>query len=219
MERCSLHLVSDNLVTSYVHSRNTSRGQADVDLNALTAGLAAWLAEREPSFAGEGLSLTGWEARIDRGLAMLLRPPSRLFIDAGLPVDQARRIPIRLDLDGPMMGGSYLPARLMSQAEALLNRNLIRSVRRMREAEIDAFMLHGLMSEAVSTAANRDMGLFEASGVIDYTDSRTWSGDAQVLIQPSNRMFQQQIALALQPGDEPGAIQRVWSKLTGRSRG
>ncbi len=218
MERCSLHLVSDDLASSYVQSLETRTGRTEAELNQLTAGLAIWLAEREPVFAGEGLSLTAWEARVDRGLAMLLRPPSRLFLDAGLAPDDARRIPIRIDLDGPVMGGSYLPARLMKQAEEILDRNLARSAKRLQDAERDAYLLHGLMSEAISTASRLGLGLFEASGVIDYSDSRTWPAGARVVLSPQNPEVQRRISFALQPEKEPGAIRRAWTKLAGRGR-
>ena len=80
--------------------------------SALTYGLAQVLATQQPSFFCAGMSLTAWEARIDRGIGMLMRPPSRLFTDAGLDIAPARVLPIRLDLARGMMGGytRLLPA-------------------------------------------------------------------------------------------------------------
>lgn len=82
--------------------------------------------------------LTQLEARFDRGIGMLLRPPSRLFADAGLETVAARRMPIRLDASGGSMGGAVLPPNQVAQFRARLETSLERLARRMAEAEMDA---------------------------------------------------------------------------------
>ena len=72
--------------------------------------LAAFLAERQPSFVLLEISLSNWEAQIDRGVGMLLRPLARLLIDAGLERALAQRFPIRLDHAKGMMGGAVIIA-------------------------------------------------------------------------------------------------------------
>ncbi|MCO5222426.1 MAG: hypothetical protein M9947_12705 [Thermomicrobiales bacterium] len=80
--------------------------------NDLTFGFAAWLTTQYPVFARQALSLSSWEARVDRGSGMLLRPPSRMFIDAGLDPAIARQMPIRIEGGDGMMGGSPHPRPL-----------------------------------------------------------------------------------------------------------
>jgi hypothetical protein len=61
--------------------------------NAVSYGLARMLGAAEPVFFVPGLGFTQLEAKFDRGIGMLLRPPSRLFGDAGLR--RSRRGPCR----------------------------------------------------------------------------------------------------------------------------
>src|SRR3712207_5599918 len=97
---------------------------------------------------------------------MLLRPPSRLFLDAGLGLRAARTMPIRLDLARGMMGGAFVPARLVPQLERLLEDRTARLLRRLTDAELDAVPVLGLMMEACAYARARDFGLFEAIDVV-----------------------------------------------------
>ncbi|MBX3070283.1 MAG: hypothetical protein KF883_07320 [Thermomicrobiales bacterium] len=215
MEPCSLHPYSEELAKAYVDQLPDELDLSDRGLRDLSSGFARFLAEHGPTFAADGLSLTAWEARIDRGLAMLLRPPSRLFGDVGLPAEVARKLPIRLDLHEGQMGGGYLPARLAGDAAALLDRNLERSVRRMAEAEMDAARLQGLMTEAVQYADAHNLGLFEAIGVVVDTEPASWPRSGRVVVMPSDRDVQQRVALALKPEPKPGRL----SKLLGRFSG
>jgi len=189
----------------------------DRDLNQLTFGLAAALASRHPTFAADGLSLTAWEARVDRGISMLIRPPSRLFGEAGLPRSVARNLPIRLDPGERMMGGGYIPARLIPQAEELLDRNLPRSVRRMIDGELDAVSLQGLMMEATAYARMNHMGLYEVIGLVDYQNSSTWPPDYRVRNRPADRATIQRISIASKPEPKPGAISTLWKRISGRT--
>src|SRR4051812_31404920 len=78
-------------------------------LNVVSAGLGRVLATFEPVFLTPGAGLSQLEARYDRAIGMLLRPPSRLFGEAGLEVSVARTMPIRLDASGTSMGGAFIP--------------------------------------------------------------------------------------------------------------
>src|SRR5688572_20085798 len=88
--------------------RNDSRGPA-----MLTSGLELFLAERGPTFVFPDASLSKWEANIERGIGMYLRPPSRLFVDAGIERALVQGLPMRLDSSGGVMGGAFVPAHLV----------------------------------------------------------------------------------------------------------
>ena len=128
--------------------------------------LASYLAERRPSFAFEELSFSKWEAMIERGVGMLMRPPSRLFADAGMTRDLAQRFPIRLDHGRGAMAGAYVPAHLVPELAAMLEDRLERQVRRLIEAEIESVATMGLMLEAVGYAHSQGTGLIEADEVL-----------------------------------------------------
>ncbi len=134
--------------------------------NQVTYGLAQAFAIEQPVFVQNGCGFSVWEARIDRGIGMLMRPPSRLFGDAGLDEATSRVLPIRLDLQRGMMGGSFVPARLIPALGDLLDTHLERTARRMHEGEYDTFALLGLMLEAVTYARERNLGLYEAMDVV-----------------------------------------------------
>jgi hypothetical protein len=134
--------------------------------NAVSLGLAQLLATAHPTFFLPGAGFSFWEARIDRGLGMLLRPPSRLFGEAGLETAAARAMPIRVDASGGAMGGAFVPARLVPQLRAQLDERETRLLRRLAEAEMDAVPLYGLLLEAVAYADERGLGLYEAIDAI-----------------------------------------------------
>lgn len=134
--------------------------------NTVTYGLAQALAMAHPSFAQQGLSLTTLEARIDRGAGMLLRPPSRLFHEAGLSRSAARSMPIRLDLSRGLMGGAYIPARLVPEFSHLLDDRMQRWLRRLADAEYNNVATLGLLIEAADYAGARGLGLYEALDVV-----------------------------------------------------
>ena len=224
MELCSLHPVSDSLAAAYVQqlpigtaltgSNGTSPPALDHrQIQHIGFGLAGFLALEHPTFAGGGLALTSWEARVDRGIAMLIRPPSRLFTDAGLPVPIARSMPIRLDLSEGMMGGAYIPARLLPQAHELMARNVKRSIRRMVDADMDAELLQALMMEAVAYAASNGLGLYEAIGFVDFSEPATWPSGTRIRNRPTDKAIIDQVATAARPDHKPGAFSRMWNKL------
>lgn len=177
--------------------------------NDITFGLAAWLAGREPVFARQGLSLSSWEARVDRGAGMYLRPPSRLFIDEGLDPAIARSMPIRIEGGDSMMGGAWVPPRLMPQFFERLDVHLARSVRRLNEAELDGVALMGVMYEAARYASAREMGLFECVDLLDAADSSTWPPGARVVSRSTDKALIERIKHELQPPREPGLIARL----------
>lgn len=215
MEPTSLHPYTSDLVKAYVEQLPSDIEITDQSLRGIGAGFARFLAEQGPTFAADGLSLTAWEARIDRGLAMLLRPPSRLFIEAGLSVETARKLPIRLDLHEGRMGGGYLPAHLANDAMTLIDGNLERSVRRMSDAEMDAARLQGLMTEAVRYASSHGMGLFEAIGVVVDSEPASWPAGRRVHVMPADKELLDRIQAALKPPPKPGRVARLFGRFSG----
>ena len=175
----------------------------------ISFGLAAWLAVQQPVFAHQGLSLSSWEARVDRGSGMLLRPPSRMFVEAGLDPTIARRMPIRIEAGDAMTGGAWVPARLMAEYLERLDRNLERSVRRLNEAELDGPALMGLMYETACFASDRGMGLYEAVDLLDPADPGTWPPGARVVTRTTDKALIERIRVATQPSKEPGLIARL----------
>lgn len=134
--------------------------------NRLTVGLAQAMATEHPAFLQEGFGFTTWEARVDRGIGMLMRPPARIFVDAGVDRRAVDAMPIRLDLQGGMMGGAYVPDRLIGQLDTLIDERLERMAKRLKDAEYDPFPMIGLMYEAVTYAKERNLGLYEAIDIV-----------------------------------------------------
>ncbi len=188
--------------------------ESEAGANAITAGLAQVLASRHPSYAQYGLGLTPLEARIDRGVGMLLRPPSRLFSDAGLDRAMARSMPIRLDLEGGMMGGAFIPARLIPGLEELIERRTARFLKRLAEAEMDNVAALGLLIEACRYAREAEMGLYEAINVIDPDEPRSWPPGATVITANRKRLdphLRKRLEEAAKPPKRPNAFSR-WLK-------
>jgi hypothetical protein len=230
MELYSLHPIPDNAASTFLqllsplalpadgntvdHLRgrfwfDRIAGAVDPRPNDLTFGLGAWLATSQPVFARPGLSLSSWEAQVDRGSGMLLRPPSRMFIDAGLDPALARAMPIRIERGDGMMGGAWVPARSMEDYLGRLDANLERSVRRMNEAELDGAAMMGLMYEAARYAHSSGFGLYEVVDLLDPTDRATWPPDSRVIVCTSDKALEDRIRLATEPRKEPGLIARL----------
>jgi hypothetical protein len=180
--------------------------------NRISLGLAWALSGEHPAFVMVGFGLTTWEARVDRGVGMLLRPPSRLFVDAGLERGLLQEMPIRLDLHGGMMGGAWIPARLMDNLAELMDSRLERMARRLHEAERDPFPMIDLMNQAVEYARDRGMGLYEAQDAV---------GSAPVpgmrVIEPSDKKrmdpeVRQRIQAAITPEKKPGFFSRFFHR-------
>lgn len=190
------------------------RAYPDVRPNELSFGFAGWLALQQPIFARQGLSLSSWEARVDRGAGMLLRPPSRLFGEAGFDQPIARAMPIRIEGGDAMMGGAFVPARLIGDFLTRLERHTERSVRRLDEAELDGPELTALMLEAARYASARGFGLYEAVDLLDGADPGTWPRGVSVIARATDRGEVERIRQASLPPKEPGLIAR----LLGRRR-
>lgn len=243
MELCSLHPFDLETVRQYVQSAtgkdglDSQRGRQDAwwtwvigearrgyacaaagdeeGASALTYGLAQVLATRQPSFFCEGVCLTSWEARIDRGIGMLMRPPSRLFIDAGLDIAPARVLPIRLDLARGMMGGAFIPARLVPDLERLLDARIERVVRRLIDADFDGVAVMGLMLEAARFARERGLGLYEAMDVITPSAPEAMPPGARVVVADRKRIepgLRKRLEQAAKPPKKPGLLSRMFGR-------
>ena len=181
--------------------------------NMVSHELARLLGAGMPVYFVPGAGLTQLEARFDRGLGMLLRPPSRLFMDAGLESAAARRMPIRLDASGGSMGGAFLSPTLVPQFRAQIEARLERLARRMAEAEMDAPAYVGILLEATTFAESHGLGLFEAADVVvpGVVESEP---PGLTLLQPDRKRLakplRQQLEEAARPPKEPGLFARIF---------
>ena len=218
MDLCSLHPVSPEDARAFLDVLNASppgrlaavAQSSNGYPNALGHAFASYLADRSVSFVMPGVSLSTWEVRIDRGMGMLLRPPSRLFVEAGMPMEAARRLPIRLDAGGGMMAGAYVPASLIPQLDELLTSRLERQARRLAEAEIDAVPILGLMLEAVGHARVNGTGLIEAADVYGTAEMR--GGVVRADAKRVDKELRRRIELATKPPKEPGGLGRLFGR-------
>ncbi|MGC4191153.1 MAG: hypothetical protein QM589_08300 [Thermomicrobiales bacterium] len=181
--------------------------------NQLTFGLAQVLTVQWPVYFQQGFGFTTWEARVDRGVGILLRPPSRLFVEAGLPESVARAMPIRLDLQQGMMGGAWIPARLVPDLERQLDTRLERTARRLHDGEFDPYAMLGLMLEAATYARQQGLGLFEAMDVVGPGGEAIGGG---TVVTPDRKRLaptiQERIAEAIRPPKQPGLLARMFGR-------
>ena len=190
-------------------------GGHEVAANAVSYGLARTLGATEPMFYLPGLGLTHLEAKVDRGIGMLLRPPSRLFADAGLEQAAARAMPIRIDAAGGMMGGAYVPPTLLAQFSDLLERRLDRLARRLAEAEMDAPALLGALLQATAYATERGLGLYEAVDVIVPDVPESAPPGVRLVVPDRKRLdraLRARLEEAARPPKEPGLLARVFRR-------
>lgn len=169
-------------------------------INQLTLGLAWALGSHHPSFLHDGFGLTVWEARVDRGVGMLMRPPSRLFTDAGMDTTTARTMPIRIDIQSGLMGGAYVPARLIKDLQAIIETRFDRTVRRLVDAGYDPVRTMGLITEAIAFARQNGLGLYEAMDAVG-PDGQAMPGMRVIEPDPKRlgKEFRQRVALARKP--------------------
>jgi hypothetical protein len=246
MELCSLHPFDEAAVHEFVsvltdpgirrHSndwtaRNDLAGRQALDqlLNAedrgayaLSYALARELAFLRPSYAHPGISLTTWEARIDRGIGMLMRPPSRLLVDTGLDPGASRRLPIRLDMSRGMMGGAYIPARLIEDFHRLLNARVERTLGRLIEAGWDGVAVLGMMMQLADYAAANRLGIYEAMDVVTDDGAVPGIPGAEVVVADRRRLdksLRTQLELAAKPPKKPGFFARLGGRGERQSDG
>jgi hypothetical protein len=183
----------------------------------ITAAFGQTVAALHPSFQHDGLSLTSWEAQIDRGAGMLLRPPARFLTEAGLDPVIARKLAIRLDFSLGMMGGAYVPPRLVPQLAALLEHRFDRLVKRLVAAEIDPLPHMSLLMEAVEYAGQRGLGLYETLGIIVPEAAASFPAGARIVVFDRKRIdpeLRKRIEIASRPPKAAGRI----SRLLGRAK-
>ena len=188
---------------------------SEAGANAVSYGLARMLAAAEPVFFLPGMGFTQLEAKYDRGIGMLLRPPSRLFGDAGLGTVAARTMPIRLDASGGIMGGAYMPPAQLPRFRDLLEQRMDRLARRLAEAELDSPALVGLLLEVSSYAADRGMGLVEASDVV-VPGVPVSEPPGMRLIAPDRKRLDRELRRRLEeasrPPKQPGLVARLFGR-------
>lgn len=178
--------------------------------NELTLALAYALGTRHPTFAAPGFGLTMWEARVDRGVGMYLRPPSRLFRELGVELEVVRTMPIRLDTAMGMMGGAFVPSHLIPKVGELLEAREERIARRLREAEYDPVVTLGLFREAVGYAQEHGLGLFEALDAVGPAGEAIFGGT--VILGDRKRVpkdERKRIDEASKPPKKPGLLGRM----------
>lgn len=179
--------------------------------NEITLALAYALGSATPSFAAPAFGLTLWEARVDRGVGMYLRPPARLFRDRGMELDVVRMMPIRVDINLGPMGGAYVPAHLVPKVKELLTDREQRMARRLREAELDPVVSLTLFREAVDYALDRGLGLFEALDAVGPAGESIFGG--QVVIGSRDRVpkdERKRIDEISKPPKKPGLLKRMF---------
>lgn len=212
---------AERLLGSARRGYEEARRGKEAGANAVSFGLARLLATAHPTFLLAGAGPTIWEARIDRGLGMLLRPPSRLFGEAGLETVAARAMPIRLDLGAGVMGGAYVPARLVPDLRRLLDERAERLVRRLIEAELDGVAVLGLLMEAAAYAGERGLGLYEAIDVIVPEAPEADPPGTRVLVPNRKRLdplLRRRLEEAAKPPKQPGLAARLFGRR-GRASG
>ena len=180
--------------------------------NAVSYGLARMLGAVEPVFFIPGLGFTQLEAKFDRGVGMLLRPPSRLFGDAGLEMVAARAMPIRIDAAGGIMGGAFMPPAQMPRFRDLLEQRLDRLARRLAEGGLDAPAFLGVLLEASAYAADRGLGLYEAIDVVVPGVPASEPPGLRLVAPDSKRLerdLRRRLEAAARPPREPGFLARL----------
>lgn len=184
MQQVCLHLYSPDIATEFIESLRGERDPqwswwqqewpefmarevSEIEAGDLTRGLALAMTERLPVFYGDSTGLTYWEAMIDRGVGMMMRPPARIFVDHGHNPYLIDKMPIRLDLQGGFpMGGAWIPPHLIPRLHEMLEQRLDLWAKRIHEAELDPFRMLTLLHLATEEAMRQGTGLMESSDVV-----------------------------------------------------
>lgn len=140
---------------------------SEADANRLTSAIAIAMADAYPTFWHEGCGLTQWEAMIDRGVGMLMRPPARIFVDHGHNPYLIDKMPIRLDLQGGFpMAGAWIPPHLVGKLHEMVETRLELWAKRIHEAELDPYPMLTTMHMASGEAMRQGLGLIESMDVL-----------------------------------------------------
>lgn len=223
----TLHPVTTETVSEFLRAVDSDSGNVSVERarqgiawmragdsrgpDVVSHSLATFLTGRAPVFAMADVSFSGWEASIDRGVGMLLRPPSRLFVDAGMDRSVAQAFPIRLDPQRGMMAGSYVPPHLIGDLHDLLEQRMDRQLRRLQEAELEPVITLGAMLRAIAYAREHKTGLLEAMDVLHPQI------DAIQIVQITRRkdidpQLLKRLDEAIKPPKQPGLIARLFGR-------
>lgn len=196
-----------------------ARAQAGDDdgVHAISLGLARVLATSHPTFLSSGIGLTMLEARIDRGFGMLLRPPSRLFSEAGLDRATARAMPVRLDPSRGLMGGSFVPARLVPQLAALIETRTQRIARRLEDAGLEPVATLGMLIQAATYATERGLGLFEALDAVT-PEAAADHPPGTSLVMPDRKRLDRELRARLEEATKPPKKSGVLARLMGKKQ-
>lgn len=181
--------------------------------NEITLRLAYAAGVQHPTFASSSVGLSLWEARVDRGVGMYLRPPARLFRDLGVDLDIVKAMPIRLDASLGMMGGAYIPAHLIPNVLKLLEYREQRTARRLQDAEIDPVIALPLFQEALAYAAERNLGVFEALDAVGPDGQSVFDGE--VIVGNRDRVSKaerKRIEELAEPPREPSLLRRLFGR-------
>ncbi len=199
------------------YARALERQKDEAAVNAISLGLARMLSVTQPVFFVPDMGFTQIEARFDRGLGMLLRPPSRLFLDAGMETRVARTMPIRLDSSGGSMGGAFLPPSLTGQFRELIEARMERLARRMAEAEMDGPAYIGQLLDVAAYVADSGLGLYEATDV--FVPGVLESQPPGIrLLQPDRKRLPKDLRLRLEEAARPPREPGLFARLLGRGR-
>lgn len=183
MQLITMHLYSPEIATRYVRAL---RGDIvpqwtwwqddlpelvksplnEISANRVSSGLALAMADEYPTFHQEGFGLTPWEALIDRGVGMLLRPPARVFVDNDVHPIVVGQMPIRLDLHGGIMAGAWIPPHLIDKLDQMVDSRLELWAKRLNDAEADPYPLLATMRTVADEAKTSGLGLIEAINVL-----------------------------------------------------
>lgn len=174
----------------------------------VSTGLVMAMADAHPAWHQEGCSLTAWEAQFDRGVGMLMRPPARVFVDNGVHPLLVATMPIRLDLQGGIMGGAWVPPHLIAKLDELVDTRLELWAKRIHEADMDPYPLLATMRMAVDGAKKSGLGLIEAINVLQP--------GARVVETPDRKRMdaglRARIDAALEPEKKPGLFGRLFGR-------
>lgn len=184
MHQICLHLYSPDIASRYIQALRGEESPAwswwqddlptllanevsEQEANRLTSGLALAMAEAHPTFYYDGCGLTPWEAMIDRGVGMIMRPPARIFVDHGHNPYLIDAMPIRLDLQGGgPMAGAWIPPHLIPKLHQMIETRLDLWAKRIHEAELDPYPLLTTFHMATEEAMKQGLGLIESLDVL-----------------------------------------------------